>query len=87
MQEKDSAKENSQNINEKVIFTGHTFIIVHIWSKITLENLSDRCISMRVGGGIGGLLPVPDKINGIQTGVYLIGTYDFVKISRTKILM
>jgi len=74
-------KENNQSINEKVIFTGFSSSSLFA-ARFTFLN-PDR-VSVAVGGGIGGLLPVPaDKINGIET-IYPIGTYDFVKITGKK---
>ena len=74
-------KTNNQNINEKVIFTGFSSSSLFA-ARFTFLN-PDR-VTIAVGGGIGGLLPVPaDKINGIET-IYPIGTYDFLKITGKK---
>ncbi len=74
-------KENNQNINEKVIMAG--FSSSSLFSARFTFLHPDR-VSVAIGGGIGGLLPVPtDKINGIDA-IYPIGTYDFEKITGTK---
>ena len=71
-------KENNQNINEKVIMVG--FSSSSLFSARFTFLHPDR-VSVAIGGGIGGLLPVPaDKINGIEA-IYPIGTYDFEKIT------
>ncbi len=74
-------KENNQNINEKVIMVG--FSSSSLFSARFTFLHPDR-VSIAIGGGIGGLLPVPaDKINGIDA-IYPIGTYDFEKITGKK---
>ena len=74
-------KENNQNINEKVIMVG--FSSSSLFSARFTFLHPDR-VSVAIGGGIGGLLPVPaDKINGIEA-IYPIGTYDFENITGTK---
>ncbi len=74
-------KENNQNINEKVIMVG--FSSSSLFSARFTFLHPDR-VSVAIGGGIGGLLPVPtDKINGIDA-IYPIGTYDFEKITGKK---
>lgn len=74
-------KENNQNINEKVIMAG--FSSSSLFSARFTFLHPDR-VSVAIGGGIGGLLPVPtDKINGIDA-IYPIGTYDFEKITGKK---
>ena len=74
-------KENNQNINEKVIMVG--FSSSSLFSARFTFLHPDR-VSVAIGGGIGGLLPVPaDKINGIEA-IYPIGTYDFEKITGKK---
>ena len=74
-------KENNQNINEKVIMVG--FSSSSLFSARFTFLHPDR-VSVAIGGGIGGLLPVPtDKINGIDA-IYPIGTYDFENITGTK---
>ena len=74
-------KENNQNINEKVIMVG--FSSSSLFSA-RFTFLHPERVSVAVGGGIGGLLPVPaDKINGIDA-IYPIGTYDFENITGTK---
>ena len=73
--------ENNQNINEKVIMVG--FSSSSLFSA-RFTFLHPERVSVAVGGGIGGLLPVPaDKINGIDA-IYPIGTYDFEKITGKK---
>ena len=74
-------KENNQNINEKVIMVG--FSSSSLFSARFTFLHPDR-VSVAIGGGIGGLLPVPaEKINGIEA-IYPIGTYDFENITGTK---
>ena len=74
-------KENNQNINEKVIMVG--FSSSSLFSA-RFTFLHPERVSVAIGGGIGGLLPVPaDKINGIEA-IYPIGTYDFEKITGKK---
>ena len=74
-------KENNQNINEKVIMVG--FSSSSLFSARFTFLHPDR-VSVAIGGGIGGLLPVPtEKINGIEA-IYPIGTYDFEKITGKK---
>jgi len=74
-------KENNQNINEKVIMVG--FSSSSLFSARFTFLHPDR-VSVAIGGGIGGLLPVPaEKINGIDA-IYPIGTYDFEKITGKK---
>ena len=74
-------KENNQNINEKVIMVG--FSSSSLFSARFTFLHPDR-VSVAIGGGIGGLLPVPtDKINGIDA-IYPIGKYDFEKITGKK---
>ena len=74
-------KENNQKINEKVIMVG--FSSSSLFSARFTFLHPDR-VSVAIGGGIGGLLPVPaDKINGIDA-IYPIGTYDFENITGTK---
>ena len=74
-------KENNQKINEKVIMVG--FSSSSLFSARFTFLHPDR-VSVAIGGGIGGLLPVPtDKINGIDA-IYPIGTYDFEKITGKK---
>ena len=74
-------KENNQNINEKVIMVG--FSSSSLFSA-RFTFLHPERVSVAIGGGIGGLLPVPaDKINGIEA-IYPIGTYDFENITGTK---
>ena len=74
-------KENNQNINEKVIMVG--FSSSSLFSA-RFTFLHPERVSVAIGGGIGGLLPVPaDKINGIDA-IYPIGTYDFEKITGKK---
>jgi len=74
-------KENNQKINEKVIMVG--FSSSSLFSARFTFLHPDR-VSVAIGGGIGGLLPVPaDKINGIEA-IYPIGTYDFENITGTK---
>ena len=73
--------ENNQNINEKVIMIGFSSSS-QFATRFTF--LHPERVSVAVGGGIGGLIPVPtDKINGIQA-IYPIGTYDFENITGTK---
>ena len=73
--------ENNQNINEKVIMVG--FSSSSLFSA-RFTFLHPERVSVAIGGGIGGLLPVPaDKINGIEA-IYPIGTYDFENITGTK---
>ena len=74
-------KENNQNINEKVIMVG--FSSSSLFSA-RFTFLHPERVSIAIGGGIGGLLPVPaEKINGIDV-IYPIGTYDFENITGTK---
>ena len=74
-------KENNQNINEKVIMVG--FSSSSLFSARFTFLHPDR-VSVAIGGGIGGLLPIPaEKINGIEA-IYPIGTYDFEKITGKK---
>ena len=74
-------KENNQKINEKVIMVG--FSSSSLFSA-RFTFLHPERVSVAIGGGIGGLLPVPaDKINGIDA-IYPIGTYDFENITGTK---
>ena len=74
-------KENNQNINEKVIMVG--FSSSSLFSA-RFTFLHPERVSVAIGGGIGGLLPVPtEKINGIEA-IYPIGTYDFENITGTK---
>ena len=74
-------KENNQKINEKVIMVG--FSSSSLFSARFTFLHPDR-VSVAIGGGIGGLLPVPtEKINGIEA-IYPIGTYDFEKITGKK---
>ena len=74
-------KESNQNINEKVIMVG--FSSSSLFSA-RFTFLHPERVSVAIGGGIGGLLPVPaDKINGIEA-IYPIGTYDFEKITGKK---
>ena len=74
-------RENNQNINEKVIMVG--FSSSSLFSARFTFLHPDR-VSVAIGGGIGGLLPVPtEKINGIEA-IYPIGTYDFENITGTK---
>ena len=74
-------KENNQKINEKVIMVG--FSSSSLFSA-RFTFLHPERVSVAIGGGIGGLLPVPaDKINGIDA-IYPIGTYDFEKITGKK---
>ena len=75
-------KENNQNINEKVITVGFSSSSLFA-ARFTFLH-PDR-VSVAIGGGIGGLLPVPaEKINGIDV-IYPIGTYDFEKITGNKL--
>ena len=74
-------KENNQKINEKVIMVG--FSSSSLFSA-RFTFLHPERVSVAIGGGIGGLLPVPtEKINGIEA-IYPIGTYDFENITGTK---
>ena len=74
-------KKNNQNINEKVIMVG--FSSSSLFSA-RFTFLHPERVSIAIGGGIGGLLPVPaEKINGIDV-IYPIGTYDFENITGTK---
>ena len=74
-------KENNQNINEKVIMVG--FSSSSLFSA-RFTFLHPERVSVAIGGGIGGLLPVPtEKINGIEV-IYPIGTHDFENITGTK---
>ena len=74
-------KENNQNINEKVIMVGFSSSSLFA-ARFTF--LHPARVSVAIGGGIGGLLPVPaEKINGIDA-IYPIGTYDFEKITGKK---
>ena len=74
-------KENNQKINEKVIMVG--FSSSSLFSA-RFTFLHPERVSVAIGGGIGGLLPVPtEKINGIEA-IYPIGTYDFEKITGKK---
>ena len=74
-------KENNQNINEKVIMSGFSSSSLFA-ARFTF--LHPERVKIAIGGGIGGLLPIPtSEINNIKV-MYPIGTYDYEKITNKK---
>ena len=71
-------KKNNQNINNKIIMIGFSSSSLFA-SRFTF--LHPERVAVAVGGGIGGLLPVPtNEINGTKL-MYPIGSYDYESIT------
>ena len=72
------SKEYNLKLKEKFIITGYSSASLFA-ARFTF--LNPARVKLAVGGGIGGLLPIPsNKINGIDA-TYPIGTHDFQKIT------
>ena len=75
------SKEYNLRIKEKFIITGYSSSSLFA-ARFTF--LNPNRVAVAVGGGIGGLLPVPsNSIKGIDA-IYPIGTFDFEKITGKK---
>ena len=73
--------KNNQNINKKVIMAGFSSSLLFA-ARFTFIH-PDR-VALTIGGGIGGLLPIPTpNINKIKMN-YPIGTNDFEEIFEKK---
>ena len=71
-------KKNNQNINNKIIMIGFSSSSLFA-ARFTF--LHPERVAVAVGGGIGGLLPVPtNEINGTKL-MYPIGSYDYENIT------
>jgi len=71
-------KKNNQNINNKIIMIGFSSSSLFA-ARFTF--LHPERVAVAVGGGIGGLLPVPtNEINGTKL-MYPIGSYDYESIT------
>ena len=71
-------KKNNQNINNKIIMIGFSSSSLFA-ARFTF--LHPERVAVAVGGGIGGLLPVPTNvINGTKL-MYPIGSYDYESIT------